>query len=70
MEVVGLDGILRDISVVRMNVDNYEEAYEILISHGFRNTRGEDIIQEKSAKSAMMVAPSGFQIMLIQHLKK
>ena len=53
-----------------VNVDNFEEAYEILKKHGFTNTRGDGTIDTKSATAATMVSPSGFRISLIKHIKK
>ncbi len=55
--------------MIRLNVDNFEEAAEILIAHGFVNTRGDGKIETKSAKAATMVSPSGFRISLIEHIK-
>lgn len=52
-----------------MNVDNFDEAYNILIKHGFKNTRGDNTIDSKSSKAATMVSPSGYSISLVQHIK-
>ena len=60
----------RDYILIRMNVDNFEEAYNILIKHGFTNTRGDKTLDTKSATAATMVSPSGFRIALVQHIKK
>jgi hypothetical protein len=60
----------RDMVGIRVNVDNFDEAYEILKKHGFTNTRGDGSIQTTSAKAATMVSPSGFRISLIEHFKK
>ena len=54
---------------IRMNVDNFAEAYDILTAHGFKNTRGDGTIDTKSSKAATMVSPSGFTISLIEHIK-
>ena len=69
VDVADLRSIPQDTTFVRMNVDNFAEAYEILIAHGFKNTRGDGTIQTGSAKSATMVSPSGFTISLIEHFK-
>lgn len=60
----------RDYILIRMNVDNFEEAYDILIKHGFTNTRGDKTLDTKSSTTATMVSPSGFRIALVQHIKK
>jgi hypothetical protein len=64
-----INGIPQDFTLIRMNVDNFAEAYDILTAHGFKNTRGDDTIDTKSAKAATMVSPSGFRIALVQHIK-
>ena len=59
----------QDIASIRMNVDNFEQAYDLLVSHGFRNYYGDHIVERDSSKSALMIAPSGFSINLVQHIK-
>ena len=62
--------IPKDYTIIRMNVDDFEEAYNILKAHGFTNTRGDDTLDTKSSKAATMVSPSGFRIALVKHIKK
>lgn len=62
--------VSNDLVSIRMNVDNFEEAYDLLIAKGFKNFYGDRAIPSKSAKSAIMISPSGFTINLIQHIKK
>lgn len=65
-----VNGIPRDMMAVQMNVDDFEEAIELLSSFGFKNLRGEgDVIDTSSSKSAVMVAPSGFAINVVYHVK-
>ena len=64
------DRVPQTITAIRMNVDNFDEAYEFLKSKGFVNTRGDKITDTGSAKATMMVSPSGFMISLIEHIKK
>ena len=59
----------QDLMAVRMNVDNFEEAYALLTTRGFRNFYGEQTVATKSSESAIMISPSGFIINLIQHIK-
>ena len=70
VDVSQVDFVPQDVTMIRMNVDDFEEAYRILTEHGFINTRGDDTIDTKSAKAATMVAPSGFRIALVKHIKK
>jgi hypothetical protein len=53
-----------------VNVDNFDEAYELLTSRGFKKAPGTDIVDTGSAKALLMIAPSGFLLELIQHIKK
>ena len=59
----------QDMVAIRMNVDDFDEAYEKLISLGFKNIYGDQKVDTKSAQSAMMISDSGFAINLIQHIK-
>lgn len=54
---------------IRMNVDDFDEAYEILKRNGYVNTRGDRIVRTGSAMEATMVSPAGHVISLIQHKK-
>ena len=48
----------------------FEEAYDILLKHGFKNRLGEnETIDSKRSKAATMISPSGFIIALVQHIK-
>lgn len=62
--------IPQDMVAIRMNVDDFDEAYQILKNHGFKNIYGDNKAETKSSKSAMMFSPSGFAINLIQHIKE
>ena len=64
-----LSGLPQDKVLIRMNVDNFKEAYDILIANGFTNTRGDGSIETSSSKAATMVSPSGFSISLVEHKK-
>ena len=59
----------RDVTAIRMNVDDFDAAYQLLLAHGFKNFYGDDTVATKSSKSALMISPSGFAINLIQHIK-
>ena len=59
----------QDLTGIRMNVDNFDEAYELLTAHGFKNFYGEKTADTKSSESAIMVSPSGFVINLVHHIK-
>jgi len=59
----------RDMVCIQMNVDNFEEAMELLVAHGFKNMAG-NVIDTGSSKTAVMIAPSGFAINIVYHVKK
>jgi len=59
----------QDMTLIRMNVDDFEEAYNFLKSKGFVNPRGDDTVDTKTNKSAMLRSPSGFAFDLCQHIK-
>ena len=59
-----------DLVAIRMNVDNFDEAYKLLVSHGFKNFYGDNTAKTQTSKSAIMISPSGFVINLIQHIKQ
>ena len=59
----------QDITTIRMNIDDFDEAYNLLDSKGFKNAQGDKITETGSSKSTMMVAPSGYSISISQHIK-
>ncbi|MBR4555068.1 MAG: hypothetical protein IKO27_05685 [Ruminococcus sp.] len=60
----------QDITTMRMNIDNFDEAYNMLTEKGFKNSQGEKITETGSSRSTMMISPSGFPINITQHIKK
>ena len=68
--ILQVEGLPRPaISTIRMNVDNFDEAYELLKSHGFTEAPGAEVTNTGSAKSILMMAPSRFLINVVQHIK-
>ena len=59
----------QDIASIRMNVDNFDEACEILKKHGFKNFYGDKTVDTPSSRSAVMIAPTGYTINLVEHIK-
>ena len=59
----------KDIPTIRMNVDDFDEAYEMLKARGFVNAQGDRITETGTSRSTMMVSPSGFSISISQHIK-
>ena len=59
-------------TMIRMNVDNFDEAIEFLTAHGFRRPNHDaagDDIDTASSKIAVMVSPSHYIISVSEHLK-
>lgn len=70
VDVARVESMERDMTTMRMNVRDFDEAYEFLKARGFRNARGDDhTVESKSARSCLMIAPSGFSIQLTQHIR-
>ena len=69
VDVSQVDTLQRDMTVIRMNVDDLEEAENLLIKRGFVNTNPEKTVETSSHKSIFMVSPSGFAIDVIKHIK-
>ena len=53
----------QDVTVIRMNVDNFDEVYQVLLSHGFRNFYGDETVDAYGPYN-----PFSGGIGLIQHL--
>jgi predicted RNA binding protein YcfA (HicA-like mRNA interferase family) len=60
--------IPQDMTLIRMNVDDFDEAVKFLESKGFV-VRSDKIVEKKSSKSACVISPSGFAFDLCQHIK-
>ena len=60
----------QDVTSIRINVDNFDEAYEMFISRGFENFYGDHAVMTPSSKSAVLRSPSGFAVNLVEHIKK
>ena len=63
-------GAERDTVGIRINVDDFDEAYQTLVQRGFKNVYGDETVATRTSKSAMMVSPSGVHISIIQHIKQ
>ena len=59
----------RDITTIRMNIRDFDEAYRMLEEKGFKNAQGDKITNTGSSKSTMMVSPSGFSISIAEHIR-
>jgi adenylate cyclase class IV len=64
------DRIERDLSLIRMNVDDFDEAAEMLKKNGFRESKVVPQNYTPTSKYAFFISPSGFMTDLIKHIKK
>lgn len=71
VDVAHAPDLKQDLSLIRMNVDDFDEALAFLKERGFHNVKGTDeTLDTRSNKSAMIVSPSGFAFDLCQHIKE
>ena len=70
VDIATVPNVPQDMTLIRMNVDNFDEAYEFLTERGFENSRGGQTVDTSSNKSCMMKSPSGFAFDLCQHIKE
>ena len=68
--VVQADRLPQDMTTIQMNVRDFDEAYALLESKGFKNSQGDKITETDSSKSTMMISPSGFTITITEHIRK
>ena len=68
VDIVNSGKTKQDMITIRMNVDNFDEAREILEGHGL-TTSPQGIVTDSSSKSIGMYSPSGFSISLVEHIK-
>ena len=62
--------LARDITSIRMNVDDFDAAYKLLTDHGFKSPSGKPATETDSSKGLLLVSPSGFGITLVKHIRK
>ena len=64
------DRVPRDMTAIRMNVDDFEGTIELLTAQDFVNANGGRVTDLGPSKSVFMMAPSGFCISVVKHIKK
>ena len=66
VDVSQVESVPRDMTLIRMNVPDFDEAYDFLISKGFKHQSGR-VVETATNKSAMLVSPTGFAFDLCHH---
>ena len=69
INIASSETVPRDLTGININVDNFQEAYDFLISRGFVNPRGDKVTDTSSSRATMLFAPSGFAVTITEHLK-
>ncbi len=69
IDIAGVESMERDMQIIRMNVDDFDEAYAMLTAKGFIHNGGGKPVETAANKSALMISPSGFAFDLCQHIK-
>jgi len=70
VDIAEAPNIQQDLTLIRMNVDDFDEAYKYLTSRGFKNPKGDHTVDTRTNKSAMLMSPTGFAFDLCQHIKE
>ena len=71
IDITSTDRFPQDKTLIRLNVDDFDEGYQLLLDHGFHNALGDGVIIETGHfKGAHMASPSGFEIMLMKHIHR
>ena len=69
VDIAEAQNVPMDITSIRMNVDDFDEAYRMLEEKGFRNAQGDRITDTGTSRSTMMVSPSGYTVSVSEHIK-
>ena len=69
VDIVESNKIKQDMVSIRMNVDDFYAAREMLEKHGFKPL-SEEPVTDATSVSIGMASPSGFVLSLVQHIKK
>jgi adenylate cyclase class IV len=61
---------LPDMVAIRINVRDFDEAFELLRARGFENVYGDGRVETESSRSAFLISPTGFGVNLIEHIRR
>jgi hypothetical protein len=57
-------------TIIRINVDNFDEGYNFFVGKGFTEVEGFGIRTTDSSKYAILASPTGVLVDVIEHIKK
>jgi ABC-type sugar transport system permease subunit len=69
LNIASADTLPQDITAIAINVDNFQEAYDFFIAHGFVNPRGDAVTDTSSSRATMLFSPSGYAVNIAEHIK-
>ena len=69
LNIASAEAISQDILAIAINVDNFQEAYDFFISHGFVNPRGDAVTDTSSSRATLLISPSGYAVNIAEHIK-
>lgn len=70
VNVARVEQMPQDMTVIRLSVRDFDEAYDLLTARGFQNAQGGKVTDTGTSKAALLISPSGFAISLSQHIRK
>lgn len=70
IDIIDNSSIPRDISTIRMNVDDFDTAHDILIANGFTELYPDAPHDSTTHIGREMISPTGLTITLMQHIRK
>ena len=70
VDIAQVDVIPQDMTAIKMNVRDFDEAYDFLTAHGFIIVPGGKITDTGSSKSVTMVSPSEYAINVAYHFRE
>ena len=70
INIASSENVPQDLTGININVDNFQEAYDFFVAHGFVNPRGDGRVTDtSSSRATMLFSPSGFAVVITEHLK-
>lgn len=69
IHIASSEHIPQDLTAISINVDNFQEAYDFFIAHGFVNPRGDKVTETSSSEDTFLISPSGFGVVISHHIK-
>lgn len=69
INITSSETVPKDMTSITMNVDDFREAYDFLIAHGFSDPRGDKVTETSSSIATMLFSPTGIPVTVSEHIK-